>query len=353
MWGVVNADALTTPHSIYSQPTSGLGNSKVLPACNAGYRHGSTENPPAYCSARTNHILANQSCIRAAEFVEGGSLRSPPRKKPATNHKKITIFSNYIKTYHKRITILQVWLLEIVYYVTSHLVKTPVLTLYVAKFSLSFPLAFFLFYCYNKINTFMKQRLSTYLNENELKVLLRLPDQRTLIGKRDYVILKLMLLTGLRRDEMCNLKSGNFQVDGKRFWLYVIGKGDKERKLPIMDTDLVDSILVYWNRAGISPHTNQPFFKTHGHGNRRSGQPITWRVIQTVINKYCEMAQIPRKITPHSFRHTYLTRLIQKGADIATAQKLAGHSSITTTQRYIHTDEARMRRAVELLKIGA
>jgi Site-specific recombinase XerD len=198
----------------------------------------------------------------------------------------------------------------------------------------------------------MKQRLSTYLHENELKVLLRLPDQRTLIGKRDYAILKLMLLAGLRRDEICNLTASNLQVNGKEVDLYVVGKGDKERKLPLTDSDLISSILSYWKHAGIAPNSFDPFFKTHGHGTRKSGNKITWRVIQTTIDKYISMLKLPRKITPHSFRHTYLTRLIQKGADLETVRKLAGHSSIATTQTYLHTDEDRMRKAVETLTIG-
>lgn len=195
----------------------------------------------------------------------------------------------------------------------------------------------------------MRVRLQTYLTEPEINDLLRQPNRLTLMGKRDFAIMLLMLRTGLRRDEVCKLKRGDLRVEGRRVWLYVIGKGDKERKIPIKDRELLGALMSYWKKAEIHNVPTAPFFKTLGWRGPDKGKEISWRVIQYIIGKYVKLAKIKKNIHPHSLRHSFITHTLRKSGDIVAVQALAGHSNITSTQKYLHTEDELMIKAIEKL----
>ena len=197
----------------------------------------------------------------------------------------------------------------------------------------------------------MQHKLQTYLNEDEIKDILRQPNRTTLQGKRDFAILLLMIETGIRRDELCKLKRDDLKIEGKKVWLYVWGKGGRQRKIPIKDLELIESLNKYWEKANIPNDPNEQMFKTLGRKGKSDIRPITWKAIMWLVEKYTKLAKIPKNIHPHSLRHTFITHTLRKSGDLPAVQALAGHRSISSTQVYLHTEEERMEKAIEKLTI--
>ena len=197
----------------------------------------------------------------------------------------------------------------------------------------------------------MRHKLQTYLNENEIKDILRQPNRMTLQGKRDFAILLLMIETGIRRKELCGLKRDDLKIEGKKVWLYVWGKGGRQRKIPIKDLELIESLNKYWEKAKIPNDPNEAMFKTLGRRGQSDIRPITWKTIRWLVEKYTKLAKIPKNIHPHSLRHTFITHALRKSGDLPAVQALAGHRSISSTQVYLHTEEERMEKAIEKLTL--
>lgn len=197
----------------------------------------------------------------------------------------------------------------------------------------------------------MRHKVQTFLNEQEIKDILRQPNRTTLQGKRDFAILLLMIETGIRRNELCNLKRDDLKIEGKKVWLYVYGKGGRQRKIPIKDLEFIESLQRYWEKAKIPNDPNEPMFKTLGRKGQSDIRPITWETIRWIVSKYIKLAKIQKDIHPHSLRHTFITHTLRKSGDLPAVQKLAGHRSIQSTQVYLHTDDERMEKAIEKLTI--
>lgn len=195
----------------------------------------------------------------------------------------------------------------------------------------------------------MRYKLQTYLNEKEIKDFLRQPNRASLLGKRDFALLLLMLETGIRRNELCNLLREDLKVEGKKVWLYIWGKGGKQRKIPIKDLELIKALQSYWEKAGIVNESNEPMFKTIGKGGSKKTHSLGHQVIRGIVEKYTKLAKINKSIHPHSLRHSFITHTLRKSGDLVAVQALAGHKSIKSTQIYLHTEDERMERAIEKL----
>lgn len=172
----------------------------------------------------------------------------------------------------------------------------------------------------------------------------------TLLGKRDYAILLLMLQTGIRLSELCGLTRGDLRTEGKKVWLYVLGKGQRQRRIPIKDHELLTALAQYWKKAKIHTDANSPFFKTICWRGRDKCGAINQRSIKYLVPKYAELAKIQKHIHPHSLRHTFITHALRKSGDISAVQALAGHRSITSTQVYLHTEDDRMEMAIKKMQ---
>jgi site-specific recombinase XerD len=197
----------------------------------------------------------------------------------------------------------------------------------------------------------MKKKLQSYLSESEIQDILRQPNRLTLRGKRDFAILFLMLMTGIRRNELCNLKRGDLHKEGKKIWLYVWGKGGKQRRIPIKSLELINAIQTYWYKTGLVADSTLPFFAKVSFDPSQKPVPITWDTVRWVVAKYARLAKITKNIHPHSLRHTFITSTLQKSGDLVAVKALAGHSSIRSTEVYLHTDEERMEKAVARLNL--
>lgn len=147
---------------------------------------------------------------------------------------------------------------------------------------------------------------------------------------RDALVLELLFGTGMRVSEICALSPESFLLSNESLHLIIHGKGSKERTLQISTSELLILARQYYIKFSEK-------IKECNHilvNNR--GLPLTPQSVRRIINKYMENAHIPIKITPHMFRHTFATSLLDAGVDIRYIQSMLGHSSISTTQIYTH-----------------
>lgn len=152
---------------------------------------------------------------------------------------------------------------------------------------------------------------------------------------RDAAILELFYSCGLRISELrsLDLKHIDFLAENLR----VLGKGSKERMVPIGQTAIV-AIQRYQREAAV---TNGPLFIS----KRRTR--ITQQAIDQLLKKYLKLSSIPFEISPHKLRHSFATHMLDAGADLRSVQSLLGHSSLSTTQIYTHVTKERLRSAYD------
>lgn len=147
------------------------------------------------------------------------------------------------------------------------------------------------------------------------------------VALRNILILELLFATGMRISELCSLKTA--QIDFHDYIIKIYGKGSRERLIQICNANvrrLIDKYITI-----IEPEEHDYFFINRLQ-NRLSEQSVRY-----MINDYAEHAQISQHITPHMFRHSFATLLLEEDVDIRYIQQMLGHSSITTTQIYTHT----------------
>ena len=149
---------------------------------------------------------------------------------------------------------------------------------------------------------------------------------------RDIVVLELLFSTGLRVSELCALTKDTLQLDGDKLRLLINGKGRKERVIQIATPELLRLIERYCAAY---------MKEIHGTGNilfNRAGKPLSPQSVRRIIQKYLNRIHTQYHVTPHMFRHTFATSLLEAGMDIRYIQSLLGHSSISTTQIYTHVN---------------
>ena len=145
---------------------------------------------------------------------------------------------------------------------------------------------------------------------------------------RDASVIEVFFATGARVYEISNIRAENINLNSGL--IRIMGKGRKERYIQISNTAVLDILRKYYEE-------NEPEIKKSGYffiNNR--GQRYTEQSIRLMLKKYTLKAGIQRKITPHMFRHSFATYLIEEGVDVSCVQQILGHSSIKTTQIYIH-----------------
>jgi len=196
----------------------------------------------------------------------------------------------------------------------------------------------------------MRHKISEFLTIEEIQSLYRQCDKTTLIGLRDFVIISLMLHTGLRRHEVASLPRTALTAQNGGLVLYARTKGDRSKKVPIKDLELIEALAKYFKKTEHLGEPNGPLFWSLPKGRTKESHPISDETIRRVIERAVRFAKISKRITPHSLRHSFITQALHTGADIKTVQALAGHSNISTTSRYLHTTEERMEDAIKKLK---
>ncbi len=165
-------------------------------------------------------------------------------------------------------------------------------------------------------------------------------DYRELQLIQNIVILEILFATGMRVKELSNLNIDD--IDTSRKIVKVNGKGDKQRIMPIPTDGIVHLLTSY-----ISLRTQQDpgaIWLFTNRFNKRMRTPS----IRAIVHKYAIRAKFQKRVTPHTFRHTTATMLLENGTDIRFVQALLGHTSITTTQLYTHVSEIAQRRVITL-----
>lgn len=179
----------------------------------------------------------------------------------------------------------------------------------------------------------LPKTLPSVLEIAEVERILEQPDTLEHLGIRDRTMLELIYACGLRISELLSLKQNDIRTDAG--FLRVFGKGSKERMIPVGEVAM-NWILVYQEK--VRPHLlgkqasdDVLFLNSRGKKMSRMG---FWKILK----RYTDMAGIKKEVTPHTFRHSFATHLLEGGADLRVVQELLGHSDISTTQIYTHID---------------
>jgi integrase/recombinase XerD len=179
--------------------------------------------------------------------------------------------------------------------------------------------------------------LPDVLSPDDVTRILDVPPTDEPAGIRDRAILELLYACGLRVSELVGLDTD--RVDLPNLAVRVIGKGNKERRVP-MGEEARDRLHRYISGPRSEWTAKRPtsavFVSSRG---RRLARESVWRLVR----RWAEAAGVPRRVTPHTFRHSFATHLLEGGADLRVVQALLGHASISTTQLYTHLTGERVR----------
>lgn len=152
---------------------------------------------------------------------------------------------------------------------------------------------------------------------------------------RDVAVIELLFATGMRISELCSLGINDINLDNGT--ILIFGKGSKERMLQIGNAEVIN-ILKEYHADFLHECENCGYFFAN-----QSGNPLSDQTVRRMINKYTELTSINLHITPHMFRHTFATSLLDADVDIRYIQEMLGHSSINITEIYTHVATAKQK----------
>ncbi|ATG89225.1 tyrosine recombinase XerD [Methylomonas koyamae] len=175
------------------------------------------------------------------------------------------------------------------------------------------------------------------LSESDVEALLLAPEITSTLGFRDRAMLEILYATGLRVSELVGLSFS--QVNFRQGCLRVIGKGDKERLVPVGEEaiDWVERYISGARQALLAGRQSDYLFVT------ARGGAMTRQAFWHIIKRYAKQAGIDKHLSPHTLRHAFATHLLNHGADLRVVQLLLGHSDLSTTQIYTHIAQQRLK----------
>ncbi len=174
--------------------------------------------------------------------------------------------------------------------------------------------------------------LPSVLSVEEVDAIMQMPDTRKTKGLRDRAILEILYGCGLRVSELCELKIS--EVYAEEGFVRVIGKGDKERLVP-MGGAAVEAYQAWLAERPepVAEYDDYVFIN-------RFGKPLSRVSVFNMVKDMAVQAGVTKEISPHTFRHSFATHMIENGADLRVVQEMLGHESILTTEIYTHVDTA-------------
>jgi integrase/recombinase XerD len=193
----------------------------------------------------------------------------------------------------------------------------------------------------------LSRTLPDVLSFDEIEKIIAAIDLSKAEGTRNKAILETMYSCGLRVTETINLKISCMYADAG--FIRVIGKGDKERLVPIGHTAL--KYIALYAETDRNKISIKPGFADFLFLNRR-GAGLSRVMIFLIIKELAKKAGITKNISPHTFRHSFATHLVEGGADLRAVQEMLGHESITTTEIYTHLDREFLRKTLEKFHPG-
>lgn len=186
-----------------------------------------------------------------------------------------------------------------------------------------------------------EKKLPHYLDAQEMIEVLEAPDRETEAGCRDRAIMEILYGSGLRIHELVSLNLGSMDMEQGR--IRVWGKGGRERMAPL-GSHAREALRIYLDK------TESKRREKHGAGldapvflNLKGGR-LTDRSVRSMVQKYCQQANVKEILSPHGFRHSFATHLLDNGADLRAVQELLGHRRISSTQIYTHLSKQKLRR---------
>ncbi len=184
-------------------------------------------------------------------------------------------------------------------------------------------------------NPKMDKKLPNILNYEQVEELIEAPDQNTVLGIRNACMFELLYSTGIRVSELVGLKISDLSFSNRQ--LRIFGKGKKER-LALFGGKAEKLLGDYLSkREELLKGKSEYLFLDH-HGN-----PLTTHGVRYILKKYAKEEHFRTNVTPHMFRHTFATDMLNEGADLKTVQELLGHENLSTTQVYTHVSNERLR----------
>ena len=186
------------------------------------------------------------------------------------------------------------------------------------------------------------RKLPDTLSTEEIDRLIASIDLSTNEGERNRAILEMLYGCGLRVSELTNLKISDLFFD--EGFIKVTGKGNKQRFVPISEYTK-KFINIYKNE--VRSHQEPKKEASDILFLNRRGNQLTRAMIFTIVRRLAEKAGISKKISPHTFRHSFATHLLENGANLRAIQQMLGHESITTTEVYMHVDSKHLREVME------
>jgi len=175
-------------------------------------------------------------------------------------------------------------------------------------------------------------RLPEVLSIEEINQIIAAIDLSKPEGQRNKAIIEVLYGSGLRVSELINLRISNLRME--EGFMLVEGKGSKQRLVPLSAESIAQLKLWYFDRNLLSIQKGHEDFLFL---NRRGAQ-LTRVMIFTIVKNLAEIAGIKKNVSPHTFRHSFATHLLENGANLRAIQQLLGHESITTTELYTHVD---------------
>ncbi len=185
------------------------------------------------------------------------------------------------------------------------------------------------------------QLIPEVLTVQEIEQLLNMPDQNSEKGIMDRAILEVLYASGLRVSELCSLKYYEVKESIKSGYLKVLGKGSKERIVPI-NKQAIAAVYTYMGEEERIWDEKSPLFR------RGRGIPVSRWYVYNIVKFYGQLAGITKNISPHTLRHSFATHLLDNGADLRIIQELLGHASISSTDRYTHISNNHLQAAFNM-----
>ena len=186
----------------------------------------------------------------------------------------------------------------------------------------------------------LDKKLPKFMTVNDTEALLNLPDLNTLSGIRDSAIMETLYSAGMRVSELVGIDVAD--VDFLNGVVKVKGKGKKERLSPIGNHAL-KAIQAYLDKRKLEMVSNKLCTDSKALFLNNRGGRLTERSVARMLEKYVKKAGIYSKISPHTFRHSFATHLLDRGADLRSVQELLGHANLSTTQIYTHITTERLK----------
>jgi integrase/recombinase XerD len=185
------------------------------------------------------------------------------------------------------------------------------------------------------------RKLPDTLALKEIDLMVAAIDLTNPLGERNRAIIETLYSCGLRVSELTDLKISDLFF--KEGFIKVTGKGNKQRFVPIgLNTQKLIKLYIHHTRSLlniVSEHMDTLFL------NQR-GKKLSRAMIFTIVKKLAQKVGIKKSISPHTFRHTFATHLLENGADLRAIQMMLGHESITTTEIYMHIDKSHLKQVM-------